>query len=123
MIANGIKAVTPEIKKNLLFAEVISKQINEYYKAENTNVGKRNLAQIVTGKVIKKYKFAEYLASLTSAGSLSERRYYRRFYMKNLMIEARKEVLKFLAKDESSGLTAGKETITRKKIKKNRKGC
>lgn len=77
---------------------------------------------MVTGKVIKKYKFAEYLVSLTSAGSLREKRYYRRVYMKNQMIEARKEVSKFLAKDESSRLTAGKkETITRKKIKKQKR--
>lgn len=57
-IVNGMKAVTPEIKKKLLFAEVISKQIKENYKAEKTNIGKRNLAQFVTGKVVKKYKFA-----------------------------------------------------------------
>lgn len=77
---------------------------------------------MVTGKVIKKYKFAEYLASLTSAGSLRGKRYYRRVYMKNQMIEARKEVSKFLAKDESSRLTAGKkETITRGKNKKTEK--
>lgn len=76
-IVNGMKAVTPEIKKKLLFAEVISKQIKENYKAEKTNIGKRNLAQFFTGKVVKKYKFAEYLVSLTSAGSLREKRYYR----------------------------------------------
>lgn len=122
-IVNGMKAVTPEIKKKLLFAEVISKQIKETYKAEKTNIGKRNLAQFVTGKVVKKYKFAEYIASLTSAGSLREKRYYRRVYLKNQMIEAKREVSKFLAKDKSSRLTAGKkETITRKK-KKKRKGC
>lgn len=38
------------------------------------------------------------------------------------MIEAKREVSKFLSKDESSRLTAGKkETITRKKIKKTEK--
>lgn len=71
---------------------------------------------------MKKYKFAESLASLTSAGSLREKRYYRRVYLKNQMIEAKREVSKFLSKDESSRLTAGKkETITRKKIKKTEK--
>lgn len=121
-IVNGMKAVIPEIKKKLLFAEVISKQIKENYKAEKTNIGKRNLAQFVTGKVVKKYKFAKSLASLTSAGSLREKRYYRRVYLKNQMIEAKREVSKFLAKDESSRLTAGKkETITGKKIKKQKR--
>lgn len=38
------------------------------------------------------------------------------------MIEAKREVSQFLAKDESSRLTAGKkETITRKKIKKQKR--
>lgn len=77
------------------------------------------MAEAVSGKIIKKYKFTEYLASLTSIRCLRQKQYYRRVYLKREMKEVKKEVYKFLSKDESSRLTAGKkETLTRKKIKK-----
>lgn len=122
-IIKGLQTkVTPEVRKKLLFAEVISKQITENYKSQKCSKDKRKVTESVSGIIVKKYKFVEYLASLTSTGSLRNKRYYRRVYLKNQMMQAKKQVVKFLSKDESSRLTAGKkETITKKKIKKQKR--
>lgn len=122
-IIKGLKTkVTPEVRKKLLFAEVISKQITENYKSQTNNKDKKKVTEAVNGTVIKKYKFVDYLASLTSTGSLRNKRYYRRVQLKKEMMQAKKKVVEFLANDECSRLTAGKkETITKKKIKKQKR--
>lgn len=122
-IIRGLKAkVTPELRKKLLFAEVISNQISENFKSQKSTKGKRQMTESVNGEIIKKYQFVEYVASLTSSGCLRQRRYYRRKQLKDQMMRAKKDVEHFLAKDECSRLTAGKkETITVKKMKKQRR--
>lgn len=62
MTAVGI-GKAPEIKKQLLFAEAISLEIQEAGKEKRNK--KKSIRTILSGKILKKYKLLSYTASKT----------------------------------------------------------
>lgn len=114
------KKLTPEIKKKLLFCEVISKQMRENF---NDKDKYRKVITGVAGKIVKKYKMKTVLSNIlsqkmvtrqykTSANSLGQRSQIELW---------RRDVTEFLERDEYSRLLPGKkDTITVKKNKRQK---
>lgn len=66
MLKGSKLELRPKVWKQLLFAEVICNHIKEKIKKQKSSEKKRHFGDCVIGKVEKKYKFVEYLTSLTS---------------------------------------------------------
>lgn len=108
------------VKKSLVFSEVLSKQINENFRQEKVIKKKRNIVNIISGKIMKKYRFFNCIGSLTSHRILKHKTEPNEA-TKNKVI-ARKDVISFLEEDENSRLCAGKkETVTKLKLKKQKR--
>lgn len=111
------QTVPPEVKRKLLFAEVIGEQVRRNFSDEKRNRNNRYFFSMLNGEIITKYKFVTHIGALTSlklnkCKQLPEQR----------ILQTQKKVITFLEKDENSRLTAGKkETITRLKNKKQKR--
>lgn len=113
------QSVRPEIKRQLLFGEVIKKQIKENFcKQKSPKDRQKMFSTVLHGSIVRKYKFQNHLASLTSRRTnIRYKVFNHKFQTK--CIHAKNMVIKFLEQDENSRLTSGKkETKTRKKVKK-----
>lgn len=113
--------VSPEVRKRLLFGEVISKQVKENFKRSSTS-RKSKLVECVTGKIIKKYKLVEYMRILTSRRAIGDKGYLERKRANYRIQILRQNVQQFLERDDNSRMTAGKkESITKNKEKKQKR--
>lgn len=106
--------VSTDVRKRLIFGEALCDQIQQNSTAEKSIKSKRQLTSLISGNVMKKYRFKILVGKLTSRRTLNPLR------TKNPKLRSAAEaVSKFLHLDENSRLTAGKkETITTKKVKK-----
>ncbi|XP_054720463.1 uncharacterized protein LOC129230093 [Uloborus diversus] len=115
------KKVPEIIRQNLEFGAVLKKQINENFKKEVVLSKKRTLVSMITGKIIKKYRFMKKISLLTSKNllkpkvGLQKRKLHQKVKLQNLIIS-------FLENDDNSRLCPGKkDTITKRKQKKQKR--
>lgn len=110
--------VPEEVKRKLLFNEVLTTQIAENL-GNVTNKRDRLIARkILSGDIIKKYKMKGNMKFL----SYKEQRVKKLRIRKSKMSELRESVRIFLEKDEASRMCPGKrDTITRGGIKKQKR--
>ena len=121
-MTSGTKC-SKEVKKSLLFSEVLKTQIQSNFSTERCINKKKVFARVLSGKVITKYRLQRSLNNLTSRYILP-RNPYHTHQLSNIIkqLKLKMEVQNFLEKDSSSRLTAGKkETITRNKLKKQKR--
>lgn len=118
-LLNDSRNVSEVVKRKLLFGKVISRQIKENFKTTKSLNKKRYLAELVNGKLIKKYKFVKTLSSISSSKLL---RYTKRNNVEKKSLFLEQAIQRFLEKDESSRILPGKkDVITRKKKKKQKR--
>nr|CAI5844105.1 unnamed protein product [Callosobruchus analis] len=109
--------VGQEVKKKLLFGEVISTQLKENYKGKRGSIQKRMFIENINGPLIKKYRFTKYISSLSSNNIIYGNR-KKRQVMHQKVLQVRRCVKSFLLKDENSRLCPGKrDTVTFRKRK------
>ena len=121
-MTSGTKC-SKEVKESLLFSEVLKTQIQSNFSAERCVNKKKVFARVLSGKIIKKYRLQRSLNNLTSRYILP-RNPYQTHQLSNILkqLKLKMEIQYFLEKDSSSRLTAGKkETITRNKLKKQKR--
>ncbi|KAK5648396.1 hypothetical protein RI129_003288 [Pyrocoelia pectoralis] len=113
--------VSAEVKKKLLFHEALVSQISTNY----SNLPKKKSTQkyfrdVLTGKILKKYKCMGELNFMSYKVKRS-RRYNKTTALKNIQA-LRLRVQDFLEKDINSKLCPGKkDTVTRHKLKKQKR--
>nr|CAI5819089.1 unnamed protein product [Callosobruchus analis] len=109
--------VGQEVKKKLLFGEVISTQLKENYKGKRGSIQKRMFIENINGPLIKKYRFTKYISSLSSNNIIYGNR-KKGQVMHQKVLQVRRCVKSFLLKDENSRLCPGKrDTVTFRKRK------
>lgn len=112
--------VSPAVVKQLKFSSVLSKQITSNFNEVNSTKKKRILANMISGKIVKKYKCLQKIMCLTSRRTLINAK-AEHIKQKN-MLQEKNDVINFLEKDINSRICAGKkESITRKKVKKQKR--
>lgn len=111
--------VTSEIRRKLIFGEVVQNQIKASFKNEQRRKKKREFLRKITGSIIRKYRFIHKIKTLTSGKAMN----YRKKMVRAEHISRNKTCVKsFLEKDENSRLTPGKrDTITKMKMKKQKR--
>ncbi|CAH1118147.1 unnamed protein product [Phaedon cochleariae] len=114
------QTVSSKVRRQLLFAEVISEQVRRNFSREKKMKNKRYFLSMLSGDIINKYKFMTRIGRLTSV-KVNTFKQSKPLTEQRILI-AQKKVTVFLERDENSRLTAGKkETITRQKNKKQRR--
>lgn len=104
-----------EIKKQLVFGEVLKNQISVNFKEEKSSNRKRCLATFLSGRIIKKYRMMSKVRDIISRRTTNLKTNNRDIHK---LVCERKDVTDFLSQDENSKQCAGKkETITQKKVK------
>ncbi|CAH1110629.1 unnamed protein product [Psylliodes chrysocephalus] len=113
------QSVTPQVKRNLLFGEVITQQIKKNFLQQNSSKERMKMfSTVLKGPLINKFKYSHRLSFLTSK-RLAFTKYSKKKQQNLKIIRAKDAVRKFLEEDDASRLTAGKkETVTRHKTKK-----
>lgn len=109
--------VGDDVKKKLLFGEVISTQIRENFRKLHGSKQKRKFIEHISGPIVRKYGFKKFVGSLSSCniifGKSKNERLKQRYF-----VNVQRQVISFLSKDENSRLCPGKrDTITYKKNK------
>ncbi|VEN49386.1 unnamed protein product [Callosobruchus maculatus] len=104
-----------EIKRRILWSEVLTKQVKENLVHEKSMEGKRRALQAISGKVVKKYKFHNVLNSISRRLHGSKKHFSKK---KNDNKELKQIIIKFFERDDCSRLMPGKkDTITKAKRK------
>lgn len=114
-----------EIRKRLLLSEVLENQLNENKSKMKTEKDKSVYSQILSGNIIKKYRFMKSISGLVSphlqrkALSADALKYNRSKIQKTKLNNSMKKIVQdFLEKDENSALAPGKkDTITKLGLK------
>lgn len=103
------KKVPKIIRQNLEFGAVLKKQISENFKKEEVLSKKRNLVNMITGKIIKKYRFMQKISLLTSKNLLKPKVGLQKmkYHQKEIL---QKLIIMFLEKDDNSRSVLGKKT-------------
>lgn len=111
-----------DIKKRLIFGETLQNQLRKNFIKEKNVEKKRYIAQMVSGKIVKKSKFLNKISKdIVSRRCLSYVAPLTNNQLKK-KVKFRKDVQCFLEQDENSKQLAGKkETITKNKIKMQRR--
>lgn len=111
--------VSSALKQALLFGEVLSCQIKHNISNKTNRGEKRILVSSITGKVVKKYRFQKKLKSLVPTRLM----YSKKPKKANILMNGvRTYIEKFYENDDSSRICPGKkETITYKKVKKQKR--
>lgn len=110
-----------EVKDNLVLIEVLRKQIRNNFDEESNLKRKRCVAKFLVCKRITKYKTMSRIRQIASRRT-SITSFQTTQKLKNLTI-AIKDIEDFLSQGENSKQCAGKkETITKGKVKKSKKG-
>lgn len=111
------KHVDVEVRKKLVFGEVVQSQLAQHYGGLQTNKEKRSLKIIIATKIIKKYRLVTAAWKLLRCGP--ETRAAHVTNKKKAVISAhRVQVQQLLESDDNSTMAHGKrDTITRNKIK------
>ena len=107
-----------KVRRTLLHHEALISDIRWKYKNARKEQGKKTVSEVVVGKIVKKYRLQRW--SETALGfskkrrTLSERKAYNRYTDKSLVSKVRA----FFSRDDASRMTTGKkQTITKKKMK------
>ena len=113
---------SPEVKKKLLFGEVIVKQLKENFKNKSKS---RHVVSSIAGKIVKNNKYLSQVGNILSHKMLQGggiRRSVNKMKVNRGLKVASKYVAAFLEKDENSRVCPGKkDTITLKKSKKQKR--
>lgn len=114
------------VRNRLLQCEVLEKQMLNHKSRLKTNQEKAKFAQILAGKILKKYKMMKRSSTLVSV--FQQRKYSnlnvneKRSKRDMFNITARECVRKFLEKDEHSAISPrSKDTVTKNKIIKRKR--
>lgn len=111
--------VSPEVRRKLLFGEVLAKNLKEASKKLHVK-NRRKVVSSLSNAILRKYKCLGHMQKLTSRRLMAQRVNKAKRYLE--ANKKRQAVISFLEKDESSRLCAGKkETVTMKKCKKQRR--
>ncbi len=120
--------VSSEIKKTLLFHEALIEDIkNKYFKARKEKE-KRLIAKVTAGKIVKKYRLQGFAEN--ALGFSKKRRSVqsedlcstKRNPTNRFTAAFKSKVQTFFTRDDNSRITTGrKQTITRKKVKKQKR--
>lgn len=112
--------VTSDVRKQLLFGEVLQKQIETSFKGEKKRKEKRGFAQKIAGYIMKKYKYLNKCKTILSKRSVES--YKSKLTSKLNQLEKERKVVEFLESDENSRMMPGKrDTITKNKSKKQKR--
>lgn len=107
-----------KLEKKALFGEAIKEQIKLSFKEEKSRKKRKDVIKVLTGKILRKYKYLEDIRSVTSKkiGRASIPVYNNSSKEGNLRSsKVQLAVQKFLQSDEASRICAGKkETITQR---------
>ena len=109
------------IRKKLFAYEVLIQEIKSRYKETKEKRCKREYKRLIAGKIMKKYKL---LCFLKSEIEISHTKFHDAQNVPNNTIVTRyaDKVKEFFERDDNSITTAGKKnTITRRKVKKQRR--
>lgn len=115
-----------EVRKRLLFSEVLQMQVKTNFSQEKKISQKRLIANCLSGKVVKKYRLSHKVATLTSyrtqiySNQEHDGSGVRRVTKEELLkkVKLRQDVISYLEEDENSRQCPGKkDTITRAKNK------
>lgn len=107
--------VSKDVKKQLIFGEVLKEQIKKNFKTEKNRKKKREFARFISGSVVKRHKFLTYLSKFGSKRAFKKRKIT---YREKKAIHNKKLVQEFLERDENSRCMPGKkDTVTFKKLK------
>ncbi|CAH1114447.1 unnamed protein product [Psylliodes chrysocephalus] len=108
-----------EIRKKVLFGEVVKKQITENLRREKFLKGKRNIIKAVSGNVMKKYRFLNVLTTWSRKMCRPNRPLNNKNIKKGRL---QKTIRDFLERDECSRMLPGKkDTITKNKAKRQKR--
>lgn len=106
-----------KVKRTLLFHFALKEELKEKYKRVNNHT-KNNLLQIIRGKIMKKYKCMHRGMNDLCFNWKKTKRVKKG----NLTSRLKTKVQNFFERDDNSRATAGiKETITRRKMKKQKR--
>lgn len=127
-IIKGVK-VTTEIKKRLLFGEVLQHQLTHNFKKLRNEKSKQVFTKAVAGKILKKYrqikqanKFLSYKIFLSNTRKRNTTELIYEKGKKLYIEDLKKNVTEFLEQDVNSRLCPGKkDVIVRNKIKKQKR--
>jgi hypothetical protein len=105
------------VRRTLKFHYAMSDQLSESYRKGN-NLKKKSLAEVLTGKIMKKYGLCT--TAKESMGVFSGR--HKRLKKGSKTKREAKKLLEFFERDDVSRLTAGqKQTVTVRGMKKQRR--
>lgn len=112
--------VNSEVRKRLLFHNVVVAQLKSGFSRAKTEHQKRDLAQTVGGKLLKKYRLMSLAKTVGCSRRLLNSKGLGRMRRKSAVSdELMKHIRQFYLREDNSSSTAGKkETITRRKVKK-----
>ncbi len=122
--------VSSKVRKLLVFHHALTEQIREKYNETSSKRSKQLIARSVSGKVIKRYRFANTLK--VSLGMSKKRVYNIDNQHTNAAVYIRKpsvtcavrlqgSVKKFYLREDNSRMTTGlKQTVTKGKVKKQK---
>lgn len=126
LLQNNSKENVEEVKKKLLFSEVIQNQLKENIKLTTNDNEKKIFKKVLSGKIVKKYKVLNQInmkpirQSSTANKSLLDMTRKTRNDKTNSKLE--KIVAEFFEEDCNSRLCPGKrDSITKGKIKKQKR--
>ena len=112
--------ISPKVRRYIEFGSVLSSQIKKNFQQMNERNKRKMLVRMISGKIIKKYKFLRWIGSLTSHrlikcnDNLTSIRINRLKQQEKL----RMDITRFLERNENSRMYPGKkDTITRNKQK------
>ncbi|XP_071052091.1 putative autophagy-related protein 11 [Onthophagus taurus] len=126
-LLKGVKNVPQEVKKHLLFGEVIKQELTNNFQALTDCKRKQAFAKVIKGKMLKKYRLLKFARSFLPYSLWKKQLHsddilcYNRKNRQKIP-ELRKLVGKFFIADENSRLAPGKkDTITRNLRKKQKR--
>jgi len=123
-----LKKSHTEVRKRLLFGEVLVSQLRHSLSRCKSNRDKQLFSRVMAGNLLKKYKLLKLSSSLISSHSnrrhmnISSLNYRRRKKCNALRDEVKTAVQSFFEEDANSSLAPGKnDTITYRKDKKQKR--
>nr|CAH7719659.1 unnamed protein product [Callosobruchus chinensis] len=118
-----------EVRRNLLFGEVVKKQLTETYSTLNTNKSKQIFQKIIDGRVVKKYKMK---STLRNTFGFRRRTQFRNYEISNferhfsskakMFVDLKTKIQDFFEFEDVSRVCPDKkEYVSRNKVQKQKR--
>ena len=111
-------SVSSEVKKTVLFHNVVMQNLNEKYASMKSRCARMKFQKLFIGRTIRKYKMLTLCRSVVGFSSRNPVNSKLAWKKSDFCEKLKKEISLFYVRDDVSRTTAGKkETITRNKMK------